>query len=208
MDLTVLNVLISVIFFISIPPENIPCKDLSFHIIQASIIAVGNDAAGMRFELIQIIDDPAPEEGFAVFQCWLVDDDSCALGLDAFHDALNGGLAEVIGIGFHGQAEDADDDLFLIGGVIQPVFIGIASGHLQNPIRNKILPGAIGFHDGGHHVLGYVLEVGQQLFGVLGQAVTAVAEGGVVIVGADPGVQAYAVDDILGAQAFGFGIGV
>ena len=68
MDLTVLNVLISVIFFISIPPENIPCKDLFFHIIQARIIAVGNDAAGMRFELLQIIDNPAPGGGPFTFR--------------------------------------------------------------------------------------------------------------------------------------------
>ena len=56
--------------------------------------------------------------------------------------------------------------------------------------------------------MGHVLEVGEQLLGVLWQAVAAVAEGGVIIGAANPGVQAYAVDDVPGIEALGFGIGI
>lgn len=41
------------------------------------------------------------EDGF-------VNDDLDAFGLDAFHDALDGGGAEVVGAFFHDQAVDAD----------------------------------------------------------------------------------------------------
>ena len=50
--------------------------------------------------------------------------------------------------------------------------------------------------------------VGEELFGVFGQAVAAVAEAGVVVVVADARVEADAVDDLFGVQAVGVGVGV
>src|SRR5699024_4303128 len=47
-----------------------------------------------------------------------------------------------------------------------------------------------------------------QLAGVLGQAVAAVAEAGVVVVGADACVVADAFDDLAGVQAVGGAVGV
>ena len=41
-----------------------------------------------------------------------------------------------------------------------------------------------------------MLEVGLELLRVLGQAIPAIAEGGVVVMGADAGVEADAVDDV------------
>lgn len=46
------------------------------------------------------------------------------------------------------------------------------------------------------------------MLGVLGQAVAAVTEAGVVVVAADTRVQAYAFDDLPGIQAMGFGVAV
>ena len=51
----------------------------------------------MFFEFLQIIDYLAYEKCCAFFQCWLVNDYGRAFCLDAFHDSLNGGLAEIIG---------------------------------------------------------------------------------------------------------------
>ena len=53
-----------------------------------------------------------------------------------------------------------------------------------------------------------VFVVGEELFGVFGEAVAAVAEGGIVVVGADAGVEGDAVDDVFGVQTFGLGVGV
>ena len=60
-------------------------------------------------ECLQVIDNFAAKEGATLFQCWLIDDDLSTLCLDTFHDALNGRLAEVVGIGFHRQAIDSND---------------------------------------------------------------------------------------------------
>lgn len=50
--------------------------------------------------------------------------------------------------------------------------------------------------------------VGQQLLGVFGQAVAAVAKAGVVVVAAYARVQAHAVDDLAGVKRMARGIGV
>lgn len=69
-----------------------------------------------------------------------------------------------------------------------------------------VFAGAVALHNGGHHVLGHVGIVGQQLFGVFGQAVATVAERGVVVVGADAGVEAYTIYNGLGVETFDLGI--
>ena len=87
----------------------IPGIYLLLDIVKTCVIAVSDDCMAFRLEGIQIVNNLATEESAAVFKCRLVDDDLCSLGLDAFHDSLNGRLAEVVGVGLHGEAIDADD---------------------------------------------------------------------------------------------------
>ena len=88
--------------------EDVSCIDLILYIVETRIIAVGDDGVGLGLELGKVVHYEAAEEGAAVFEGWLVDDDIGSLGLDALHDALDGRLAEVIGVGFHGEAIDTD----------------------------------------------------------------------------------------------------
>ena len=67
-------------------------------------------------EFVQIVDHCRTEEGLAVLQRRLIDDDLCALGLDALHDTLNRALAEVVAVALHRQAVDADDTGLLVCG--------------------------------------------------------------------------------------------
>ena len=108
----------------------------------------------------------------------LVDHHGHALGLHALHDALDGARAEVVGVGFRRQAAHAHDRLRL-------ALVDAIPHHLQHLVGDEVLAGAVGLHDGLDQVLGHVPVVCQQLLGVLGQAVAAVAEAGVVLVGAD-----------------------
>ena len=157
----------------------------------------------------EVVDDLGTEEGGAIRKGGFVDDDLGTLGLDAFHDALDTALAEVVGVGLHGEAIDADDAFFLGGGVeVATVVVVVVAGFLQDLIGDEVLAGAVGLDDGGHHVLGNLGVVGQKLLGILGEAVAAIAEGGVVIMGADAGVEADAIDDGLGVEALHLGIGV
>ena len=131
----------------------------------------------------------------------LVDHHGHALGLHALHDALDGARAEVVGVGLHRQAVDAHDRLLLAG-------VHAVPHHLQHLVGDEVLSGAIGLDDGLDQVLGHVLVVGQQLLGVLGQAVAAVAEAGVVVVAADARLQAHAVDDVAGVEAADLAVGI
>ena len=81
-----------------IPIEQIPRIHLISNIIQAAVIAVGNDCLALLLERIKIVDDFAAEECFAILESRFIDDDFGTLGLDAFHDALDGTLAEVVGV--------------------------------------------------------------------------------------------------------------
>ena len=101
-------------------------------------------------------------------------------------------LPEVVGSAFHGEAECADD-LRL---------------HCQNLIDDKLLSRAVGIDDCANQVLGNVLEVGEELLGILGQAVAAVAEAGVVVMGPDTRIQANALDDIARVEPLALGIGI
>ena len=134
-------------------------------------------------------------------QCGLVDHHGHALGLHALHDALDGARAEVVGVRLHRQAVHAHDRLLLAG-------VHAVPHHLQHLVGHEVLAGAVGVHDGLDQVLGHVPVVGQQLLGVLGQAVAAVAEAGVVVVAADARLQAHAVDDVAGVEAADLAVGV
>ena len=84
----------------------------------------------------------------------------------------------------------------------------MAASHFQYAVGDEVLSGPVGFDDCRHHVLGDVLEVGQELLGVLREAVAAVTEGGVIVMGADARVEADAVDDFLCVEAFGLCVGI
>jgi len=189
--------------------EDVAGVDFSLDIIEGAVVAVGDDGLGEGFELGEVVDDEAAEEGGAVFERGFVDDDLGTLGLHTLHDTLDAGLAEVVGVGLHGEAIDANGALALCGGIeITTVVVVVIAGFLQHLIGNEVLAGAVGLDDGGHHVLRHGGVVRQELLGVLGQAVAAITEGGVVIVGANTGVQTDAIDDGLGVESLHLGIGV
>lgn len=85
----------------SIPPKEVAGVDFFLHVVQAGIIAVCDNAAAFFLELFQIVDDKGTEKGTAVFQGGLVDDDCGTFGFDSLHDALDGGLTEVVTVAFH-----------------------------------------------------------------------------------------------------------
>ena len=105
---------------------------------------------------------------------------------------MDGGGAEVVGVGFHGEAVDAYD-------------VGVFG---DDVISDEPFAGVVGLDDGFDEVLRDGFVVGQELFGVFGEAVAAIAEGGVVVVSADARVKADSVDDAFGVEAFGGGVSV
>ena len=62
----------------------------------------------LLLEFLQVVYYEAAEEGAAVFEGGLVDDDLGTLGFDALHDALDGTLAEVVAVALHREAVDTD----------------------------------------------------------------------------------------------------
>ena len=76
----------------------ISCIDLALYIIQTYIVAVGDDGMALCLEGFEVVLYPTAEEGAALFQGWLIDDYLGTLCLDTLHDALNGGLTEVVAV--------------------------------------------------------------------------------------------------------------
>lgn len=91
-----------------ISTENIASINLFFYVIKAYVIAVGDDSVCLFLELGEVVDNEGAEEGGAIFEGGLVDDDVGALGFYALHNALDRTLTEIVGVGFHSKAEDAD----------------------------------------------------------------------------------------------------
>lgn len=81
--------------------EEVAGVDLFADVVEDGIEAVCEDAAAFLLEFGEVIDDAASEEGAAVLEGRLVDDDAGTLRFDTLHDALNRGLAEVVGVRFH-----------------------------------------------------------------------------------------------------------
>lgn len=81
-----------------IPVEQVPRVYLVLDVVEAAVIAIGDNCLALLLERIKVVDYFAAEERFAVLESRFIDDDFGTLGLDAFHDALNGTLAEVVGI--------------------------------------------------------------------------------------------------------------
>ena len=149
------------------PLKQIPRVHLVRHVRELVAPAVGDDHVAAGLEGLQVVGHLGAEVLRRV-QRGLVDHHGHALGLHALHDALDGACAEVVGVGLHRQAVDAHDRLLLAG-------VDAVPHHLQHLVVHEVLAGAVGLDDGLDQVLGHVLVVGQQLLGVLGQAVATVA---------------------------------
>ena len=78
------------IIYLLISTEYISCINLILYIIQASIVAVGDDGMALCLEGFEVVLYSTAEEGAALFQGWLIDDYLCTLCLDTLHDALDG----------------------------------------------------------------------------------------------------------------------
>lgn len=81
-------------------------------------------------------------------------------------------------------------------------------GHLQHLIGNEVLTGAIALYDGFYQVLRHIVVVGQQLFGVFRETIAAIAEAGVIVMGANTGIKTNAFDNGLCIKSFNLGIGI
>ena len=92
---------------------------------------------------------------------WLVNKYGNAICFELFHHILDGGLAEIIGTRFHGQPVNADDRILNAFDALH---------HLR---CNELLAGAVSIHNSFDKVLRHLIIVGQQLLGVLWQAVSA-----------------------------------
>ena len=192
-----------------IPTEQVAGVDFVLYIIQTAVVAVGDDGLAALFENVQIVHHFAAEEGSAILQSRLIDDNCRALGLDTLHDALNGRLTEVIGVGLHGQAVDADDTGLLVRRVILVLFpVAVVARHLEHPVCNEIFAGAVGLHDGLDEIFRHILVVGEELLGIFRQAVAAVTKAGIIIMCANAGVEADALDDMPGIKPLHLGVGV
>ena len=191
-----------------IPFEDVTCIHFLNYIIETGIIAVSYYTIALLFESIKIIHHLTTKEGSSIFERGLIDDDLGAFGFDALHDALDGTLAEIVGITLHGQAIDTDSNGLLTAIVLVVGAIGIPAGLAKDFVGNEVLTGAVALDNGGHHVLGHIGIVGQELLGVLGEAIAAITKRGVVVVGANAGVETNARNNGLGIEAFDLGIGV
>ena len=63
--------------------------DFILDIIQAAVIAIGNDTVTHFLKFFQISNDTVPEESGPRLQSRLVNDDLRTLGTDPLHDALD-----------------------------------------------------------------------------------------------------------------------
>ena len=188
---------------LSVSPENVSCVDFFLYIVQTGVVSVGDDSLALGLEGFEIVYDSAAEEGAAIFECRLIDDDLCAFRFDAFHDALDGGLAEVVAVRLHRQPVYADGAFpFLVRRVVAAVVVAIVACLAKHPVGDKVFACSVAFHNGLYEVFRHVVVVGQQLLGVLRQAVASIAERWVVVVVAHTGIKAYAADDGLCVEPF------
>ena len=171
-----------------VPLEQVARMHLVSHVGQIIAPAVGHNHVALGLELGQIVSDLAAEE-LRRGRCGLVDHHGRALGLGALHDALDRARAEVVAVRLPGQTVRANDRLLLASADLVP-------RHLRHLIDDEVFAGAIGVNYGLDQILGHVLAVRQQLLGIFGQVVAAIAEARVVVAGANARLQAYTVDDV------------
>ena len=118
-------------------------------------------------------------------------------------------MAEIVTTLFHRQAVDAHHGLMLRRrAVLVRIVIVVVPRQLQHLVGDEILARTVRLHDGANQVLRHILIVGQQLLAVLGQAITAVAKGRIVVMATNARVQAHAVDDMLRGQPLDLSIGI
>ncbi len=110
--------------FLSVSPKQIPRINFLLHIVQTSIVAVGNNRLALRFECFQIIHDLTAEEGASIWQRGFINNHFRSFRLDAFHHALDTRLAEIVAVRLHGQPIDANHAfLFFIRAEITSVIV-------------------------------------------------------------------------------------
>lgn len=185
---------------ILVPPEQIPRVHLVRDVGEVVAPAVGHDHAAAGLEALEVARDLGAEEVGGV-ERGLVHHDGDALGLHALHDALDGARAEVVGVALHGEPVDAHHRRGLAG-------VDERHHAVDHRVRDVVLARAVRVDDGADEVLRDVAVVGEQLLGVLGQAVAAVAEAGVVVVGPDAGLEAHPADDVGGGEPLLLAVGV
>ena len=140
------------------------------HVFEAFVEAVGDDGADLGLEGCEVVHHAAAEEGGAVVEGGFVDDDFRALGFHALHDALDGRLTEVVGVALHRQAVHADDAFASLLAVLVVARMVVPACLAQHGVGDVVLARTVALDDGGHHVLGHVGIVGQELLVVFGQA--------------------------------------
>ena len=193
----------------SIPSENISRVYLVLYIVQACVVAVGDDGLAAGFELIQVVDHPAAEESAAVLYGRLIDDDLHALGLDPLHHALDAALAEVVAVRLHRQAVHTDHALpRLVRAEVPVVVLTVEPGHVKDPVRDEVLARAVAVHYRLDQVLRNVRVIRKELLRILRKAVASITETRVVVEVTDPRVEAHALDYCIGIQSFHLRIGV
>ena len=193
----------------SVPPEDVPRVDLTFHIVEARVVAVRDDRLALPLEFREVVDDLTPEESAPILESWLVDYDFCAFCLDALHDALYAALTEVVAARLHRKTVYTYDAFLLFLGIEVPlVIVVIVPSHMQHPVRDEVLPRTVGIDYCLDQVLRDVVVVRQQLLRVLRKAVAPVTERRVVVVAPDPRVEAHPLDDGLRVEALHLRVGV
>ena len=175
--------------------EDVSGVNFFANVIEGGVVAVGDDGLGLALEICKVVDHLAAEEGAVVGECWLIDDYICSFCFDALHNALDGTLAEVVAVALHRETIHSDCYRRLLGSVLVLGGVVVPAGAAEDGIGDVVFPGAVALNDCRHHVLGYILVVGKELLGVLGEAVTSVAKRGVVIVSADARVEPNSLDN-------------
>ena len=77
-------------YYILVSSKDVSCINFILDIIQAGIIAVGDDGMALCLEGFEVVLYSTAEEGAALFQGWLINDYLGTLCLDTLHDALDG----------------------------------------------------------------------------------------------------------------------
>ena len=174
-----------------VPREEVAGVYFFFHISEIIREPVRHDDVTFLLECRQVVYHAGMEEIRRV-QRGLINDDFNPLCFNALHHALNGGSAEIVGGGLHGESVDADD--FRLS--------------RENHVSDVVFPRAVRRDDGGDKVLRHVAVVREKLLRILREAVAAVAEGGVIVEIADARIEADTFDDLRRIQAAHFRIGV
>lgn len=79
-----------------ISAEEVAGVDFGLDVVEDGVVTVGDDGLGLCFEVFEVVDYFATKEGGAILKGGFVDNDVGTLCLDAFHDALDGTLTEVV----------------------------------------------------------------------------------------------------------------